>query len=219
MFAQGSKIVSEKTIGRLSLYRRLLNQLAAEGIENVYSHQLASLVGGTAAQVRRDIMVIGYTGSPARGYDVPQLIESIGKFLDHPQGQSAALIGVGNLGRSILAYFSGRRPKLAIVAAFDNDPNKVDRLIHGCRCYSILEMNEVIQEKNIRLGIVCVPASEAQGVADSLVYAGVRGILNFAPVPLRVPQTVYVEHIDMTMSLEKVAYFARPGVYEEVSIL
>ena len=207
-------MVSEKTIGRLSLYRRMLNELLAEGVQSVYSHQLASMTGGTAAQVRRDLMVIGYSGSPTRGYDVQGLIESIRTFLDAPQGQAVALVGIGNLGRAILHYFAGRRPKLSIVAAFDNDLSKVHRVIHGCRCYPMEDLADVVREKHIQVGIITVPAAEAQGVADRLIRAGVRGLVNFAPVPLRVPPTIYVEDIDITMSLEKVGYFARQGAME-----
>jgi len=209
-------LISVKTIGRLSLYRRLLNRLSTSGTQNVYSHQLAALAGGTAAQVRRDMMAIGYMGSPKRGYDVRELIESIGNFLDSAQDQGVALVGIGNLGRAIMAYFTGRRPKLHIVAAFDSDPYKANRVILGCRCYPIAQLAEIVRELNITVGIVCVPANEAQAVADSLVRAGVTGILNFAPVPLRVGPGVYVEDIDMTMSLEKVAYFARTGSEREV---
>jgi len=211
------KQVSQKTIGRLSLYRRLLNRLVAEGAENVYSHELARLAGGTAAQVRRDLMAVGSIGSPKRGYEVRELVERIGAFLDHPMGQRVALVGVGNLGRAIMAYFTGRRPKLAIVAAFDNDPAKVNRVIHGCRCYAVEEIANVVARDDISVGIITVPAAQAQAVADMLVDAGVRGILNFAPVPLHVPPEAYVEDIDMTMSLEKVAYFARQRNLERVT--
>jgi len=202
-------MISDKTIGRLSLYRRLLQDVIRDNRRNIFSHELASLAGATAAQVRRDIMNIGYSGNPNRGYDARELAVSIGAFLDDTKGQHAALIGVGNLGRAILAYFSGRRPKLSIDAAFDIDPHKFGRVIHGCHCYTIENMGEVITEKNISIGIISVPANEAQKVADSLVRSGIRGILNFAPVPLKIPSSVYVEDIDMTMSLEKVAFFAR----------
>jgi redox-sensing transcriptional repressor len=179
------------------------------GTQSVYSHQLAALAGGTAAQVRRDMMSIGYTGSPKRGYDVRELIESIGAFLDSPKSQGAALVGIGHLGQAIMSYFAGRRPRLSIVAAFDTDPYKVNRVILGCRCYDISRLAEIVASHDIQVAIITVPAAEAQSTADQLVHAGIRGILNFAPVPLRVPPDVYVEDIDMTMSLEKVAYFAR----------
>jgi len=204
-------MISARSIGRLSLYRRLLNVFQAEGTRNVYSHQMATLAGCTAAQVRRDLMVLGYSGSPTHGYEVGRLIESLREFLDAPGGQGAALVGVGNLGKAILSYFAGRRPSLQITAAFDNDPYKANRVIHGCRCYAMENLYEVAQSQGIRLAIITVPAQSAQGVADALVKGGVRGILNFAPVRLRVPPHVHVEDIDMTVSLEKVAYFARLG--------
>jgi redox-sensing transcriptional repressor len=202
-------VIPDKTIGRLSLYRRLLNRFRGEGVRSIYSHQLAALAGVTAAQVRRDIMCIGYSGNPNRGYALIELIESIGNSLDDPEGQRVALVGVGNLGRAILTYFAGRRPKLTIVAAFDSDPLKYNRVIQGCRYYSIEHLPEMVRELDITIGVITVPANEAQWVADRLVHAGIRGILNYAPVRIRVPSTVYVEDIDMTMALEKVAYFAR----------
>ncbi len=208
-------MVPVKTIGRLSLYRRLLNTLLTAGTQSIYSHQLAALAGGTAAQVRRDMMSIGYTGSPKRGYDIHELVESIGVFLDSPRNQGVALVGIGNLGRAIMSYFAGRRPHLSIVAAFDLDPYKVNRVIMGCRCYPMSQLSEIVASLNIQVGIVTVPAPEAQATADQMVSAGIRGILNFAPVPLRVPPEVYVEDIDMTMSLEKVAYFARLNAPEK----
>lgn len=204
-----SSAISERTIARLSLYRRLLNGLRAEGVQNVYSHQLAAMAGVTAAQVRRDMMSVGYAGSPTRGYDVHELIESIGHFLDAPQGQAAALVGVGNLGRAILAFFAGRRPHLSITAAFDKDPYKVNRVVLGCRCYAMSDLSRVVEEQGIRVGVLTVPAGDAQAVADQLVRAGVRGLLNFAPVRLHAGPGTYVEDIDMTTSLEKVAFFAR----------
>lgn len=208
-------MISDRTIGRLSLYRRLLRDLLSDGEKNIYSHQLAAMAGGTAAQVRRDIMAIGYSGSPVHGYDIEQLLESIGLFLDASQTQNVALVGVGNLGRALLAYFVGRHPTLSIVAAFDTDPAKANRVIHGCRCYPLEDLKRLVTELDIRLGIIAVPAPEAQGVANVLCQSGVRGLLNFAPVRLWVPEHVYVENLDVTMSLEKVAYFARQGDVEK----
>lgn len=201
-------MVSEKTIARLSLYRRLLEELAAQDTDSLYSHQLAKMTGKTAAQVRRDIMSTGYSGTPQRGYDVRDLIASIDGFIDAPDGQAAALIGVGNLGRALLAYFTSRRPKLRIVASFDSDEQKVDRVIHGVRCHQMDDLLDVIEEHGVTVGIITVPASDAPKVADQLFKVGIRGILNFAPVPLKAPPHVYLENVDMTASLETVAYYA-----------
>lgn len=204
-----TKDVPERTLERLTLYRRLLNVLYMEGVRYVYSRELAEMAGRTPAQVRRDLMAVGFTGNPAHGYRVDGLIKSMRRFLDKPGGQNVALVGAGNLGKALLAYFEGRRPNLRIVAVFDSDPNKVNRLIGGCRCYSPDRMAQVVKAKDVQVAVIAVPASSAQQVADRLVASGVRGILNFAPALLRVPQGVYVEDLDMTTALEKVAYFSR----------
>ncbi len=185
---------------------------------SIYSHQLASIAGVTAAQIRRDLTYIGYYGNPRLGYGVRELRESIESFLNPNGVERLALVGVGNLGRAILAYFSGRHRKLTIVAAFDNDPGKLGRVIQGCRVYSMEELSEVVRQEKIEAAIIAVPATAAQGAADALTAAGVTGILNFAPASLRVGRNVYVEHNDLTMAIEKVAYFARArGQLNEVS--
>lgn len=204
-------MASEKTIGRLCLYRRALQRIQLEGRPFVYSHQLAAETGVSAAQVRRDLMAIGYSGSPNRGYDTNELARSIGERLDDPRGQAVALVGVGNLGRAIISFVSRQRPGLEIVAAFDNNPDKAGRVIQGCRCHGFEDIGRVVAEQRILVGILTVPADAAQSVADQLIAAGVTGLLNFAPTSLRVPPHVYVDQIDLTVSLERVAYFARRG--------
>jgi redox-sensing transcriptional repressor len=180
-----------------------------DGLRFVYSHQLAHDAAATPAQVRRDLMVLGPMGTSNKGYDVEELIAAIDEVLDSPEGQRIALVGVGNLGRAILAFFAGRRPRLAITAGFDNDPTKAARVIMGCRIHNVADLAAVIAQEGITVGIVAVPAASAQAVADKLVAAGVRGIMNFAPSPLKVPPTVHVEDMDITMTLEKVAYYAK----------
>ncbi len=201
--------ISNRVIGRLGLYRRLLADEQADGAAFVYSHELARRANVTAAQVRRDMMVIGYTGNPAKGYQVDKLADSIGRFLDAPQGQNVALVGIGNLGRALLAYFAQRRTKLRIVAAFDRDESKVNRVLHGHRCHPMEELAKIAQAERIDVGIITVPASAAQETAELMIEAGIKGLLNFAPVKLRVPPGVYVEDIDMSVSLERVAFMAR----------
>jgi redox-sensing transcriptional repressor len=202
-------MASIRTIGRLSLYRRTLQRVLAEGRPYLYSHQLAAESGVTAAQVRRDLMAIGYQGSPNRGYDVAALIASIADCLDAPEGQGVALVGVGNLGRAVIGYVGRIRPSLQVLAAFDRDGDKIGRVIQGCRVYGVEELPAVAREKHLSVGVLTVPPSAAQDAADRLVAAGFKGILNFAPVTLRVPGHVYVEDLDLTMSLEKVAYLGR----------
>lgn len=198
-----------KTIERLSMYRRLLNAAKAGGQSSVYSHNLAEMSGSTAAQVRRDLMEVGCHGNPKTGYAIDDLIEQIGLFLDHPAGEPIALIGVGNLGRALLHFFAAHHPKLKIVAAFDDDPFKTGRVIHGCHCYDMGEVQNIIKAKHINVALLTVPADAAQGVAEKLVDAGVSGLLNFAPQRLRLPNHITVEDMDMTTALEKTAFLAR----------
>ncbi len=195
------------TLGRLSLYRRLLLEQLAAGMRQVYSHQLASMAVSTAAQVRRDLMTIGFTGSPRKGYAIQELVEAIGAVLARSVDTAVALVGVGNLGRAVLAYYGNRQP-VRFSAAFDRAPEKTGRILHGCRCYPVEQMAEVIERERIHVAVIAVPAGEAQAVADQLVLAGVKGILNFAPIRLRVPAGLYVENVDLMMALDKVAYYA-----------
>lgn len=200
--------IPDRVIERLSAYRRHLQRWIQEGRERIFSHDLALLEGVTAAQVRRDLMTVGYTGSPAKGYDVAGLIDHITGLLAPGAAGGIALVGVGHIGGAILDYFSGRQPGYRIVAAFDAHPDKVGRVVHGHRCYDVREMAAVLESQPALVGIVAVPVEAAQDVAERLVRAGVRGLLNFAPRRLRVPPEVFVEDVDIALSLEKVAFFA-----------
>jgi redox-sensing transcriptional repressor len=206
------KTVPYRTIGRLSLYWRTLGDLPPDHASHIHSHDLASKCRLTAAQVRRDLMVLGYTGTPAQGYEVSRLRQHIGRFVFPSSEQKAAIAGVGNIGRALLKFFSGRRPALKIVASFEVNSEKYGRLIQGCPCHSIENAGSVIREQAITVGIIAVPDSEAQYVASVFVEAGVRGVLNFARTPLFVPPGVYVEDIDLAMSMDRVAYFARQSL-------
>jgi len=207
--------VPYRTIGRLTLYWRILRDLASEGETYIYSHDLASRSRVTATQARRDLMVVGYSGTPARGYDVKKLRDHIEAFVFPAEEQRAIIAGVGNIGRALLKFFLGRRPTLKIVASLETNPDKFGRLIHGCPCYSIENAGSVIREQCITVGIIAVPDKEAQYVSDVYVEAGIRGILNFARTALHVPSGVYVEDIDLAMSMDRVAYFARQSLKSE----
>ncbi len=199
----------ERTVERISAYRRTLLDCLGDGKTHIYSHELAQLHHNTAVQVRRDIMFIGYSSMQRKGYDVNELIEVIGGILDSKEGLNVAVIGIGNLGRAVTTYFMGKRSKLNIIAAFDVDPNKIDRVISGVKCYSLNRLQEIIDDKDISIGIITVPADQAKEVAENLYMAGVRGLLNFTTIPLNVSPEVYIDEYDMITSLEKVAYFVK----------
>lgn len=199
----------EKTIERLSEYRRTLLNCLARGKTHIYSHELAGLHNITAVQVRRDLMLIGYSSLKKKGYDAQELIGVIGKLIDYEEGLNVAVVGMGNLGRAITSYFNGKRPKLNIVAAFDVDPNKINRVVSGVNCFHIRDLNDVVKQNNISIAIIAAPPDSAASVAEILVAAGIKGILNFTTVPINVPPTVYLEEYDMITSMEKVAYFVK----------
>ncbi|MCD4708888.1 MAG: redox-sensing transcriptional repressor Rex [Candidatus Sabulitectum sp.] len=208
-------MISEKTVERLSLYRWLLEMRVDKNTLSLFSHQIASMACVTPAQLRRDLMVIGYTGSPGRGYLVKDLAESICSVLDGDEPAKVALVGMGNLGRAIVSFLRGRRSRLKVVATFDTDSRKTGRVISGCRCYEQDKIEEIVAGRQISVAVITVPSDVAQKVADRLVNSGIKGILNYAPVPLRVPDGVYLENRDVTTALEKVAYFARESKEKE----
>jgi redox-sensing transcriptional repressor len=200
--------IPTNTIARLSLYRRLLLELAANGAGQVFSHQLAALAVSTSAQVRRDLMTIGFSGSPRRGYVIQDLVAAINVVLARSVETSVALVGVGNLGRALLAYYANRQPWVHFTAAFDAAPDRANRILHGCRVYSMEALEEVLQREHIRAAVIAVPAPEAQSVCDRLVLGGIKSLLNFAPVRLHVPTGTFVDNMDMSTALDRVAYYA-----------
>lgn len=198
-----------KTVERLSEYRRTLLECLREKKNFIYSHDLAARLHITAVQVRRDLMLIGYASVQRKGYDVKELIEKIGSIIDSQESLNVAIIGIGNLGRAVAGYFKGKRSKLNLVASFDTDPQKVNKVISGVKCYPHNEMENVIKEQNIRIAIVTVPPDYAKEIAEELVRLGIKGILNFTTIPLNVPSWVFLEEYDMITSMEKVAYFVK----------
>ncbi len=202
--------VPNKTIERIIQYRRSLEQLQREGHSHVFSHELAEQHHGSPAQVRRDLMLIGYSGSTSKGYDIANLIRTITKTLNDQEGLRAVLIGVGYLGRAILNYFNAGRAKVKIAAAIDTDPQKQGRVISGCPIGSPEQLDLILAKQAISTAILTVPATVAQGTAEQLIRGGVRGIVNFAPVKLRLPPHIHIEQVDITSLLEKTAFMARP---------
>ncbi len=204
----------EKTIERLSQYRRALLISLNNLKHHIYSHELAAMLHITPVQVRRDIMLIGYSGTLRHGYEIKELINLIGAIIDSEEGQKACVVGSGNLGKAIVSYFNGKRTKLTIVAAFDINPDKVNRVYAGVPCYHIDQMSKIIKSDNITMAIMTVPGSEAARVAESLVIVGIKGILNYTPTPVNVPDNVYLQEYDMITSLEKIAYFVKKNSQE-----
>ena len=203
------RALPEKTVERLSEYRRTLLRCLDDGKTHIFSHELAHLHNITAVQVRRDIMFIAFTSPHRKGYDIKKLIQVIGNIIDPKEPYNIALVGYGNLGKAVAAYFAGKRPKLNLVAAFDIDPNKIGSKIGGITCYSVERLQEILSSKNISMAILTVPPGVAQDMAKMLVANGIKGILNFTSVTLNLPEEIYHANYDMITSIEKVAYYVK----------
>ncbi len=198
-----------KTIERLSQYRRILYNSIREDKTNIYSHELARMMNLTPVQVRRDLMLIGYSGSQSKGYVIKDLVSLIGKIIDSDRGQKVIIVGMGNLGRAITSYFTGKRDKLAIVAAFDNDQQKAGRVVAGIPCHHINDVKQVVEKEDVRIAVLTVSPEATHQVAKILMDAGIKGILNYTSVPLTVPDDIFLEEYDIVTSLEKLAYLVK----------
>ncbi len=193
-------------VSRLSLYLRELQHLIADGKETTSSSQLGRQLGFTDAQVRKDLAHFGHFGHPGIGYRCDELIGAIRKILGTDRQWRVGLVGIGNLGRALLGYRGFEQQGFRIVAAFDNDPVKVGTLVDGVEVCSLEQLGETINQQQIELGMIAVPAPQAQQVADVLVAAGIGGIVNFAPVTLRVSGQVCQVGVDLARELEQVTF-------------
>lgn len=199
----------DKTVERLSQYRRTLNHQLAKGKTHIFSHEIANLLHITPVQVRRDIMLIGYSGTLRKGYDIKEMVATIGKIIDTDTGVKIAVVGLGNLGKAFIHYLHEKRTKLKVVAAFDINPEKINKSYADVPCYHLDQLDEIIKNENISIGIITTPPEVTSELADQLKAAGIKGILNYTPKPLSAREGVYLEEYDMITSLEKVAYFVK----------
>ncbi len=202
-------MIPQNTIERMCAYRRILYRWHVRGKDRFYSHELAEEAGISAAQVRRDLMPLSKSGTPKSGYLTADFMTELGLVLEGEEEQRAILVGAGKLGNSILSYFAGRRPNIRIAAAFDSDPAKVGKIVGGCPCLPMTDLEETVRKNGAVVAILTVPGSAAQAIASTVVGAGVRAILNFTAVKLKVPEGVYVDDIDFSIALEKAVYFGR----------
>ena len=201
--------LSDKTIERLLLYQVILMELKDLNRTNIHSYELAELANNSSAQVRRDIMGTGYTGAPAIGYEIAKLVDKIKEKLNLDSQIRVALVGIGNLGSAILSFFKGHDTRFEVVAAFDVEPQKINTTILGSKTYSVTRISEIIEMEKITLGVLATPDRNAQEGANMLVDAGIKGILNFTSVPLKVPNEIKLSRIDITLQFEKLAYYSQ----------
>ncbi len=202
----------EKTVERLSQYRRVLNKLLEIDKDFIYSHELAKLLHITPVQVRRDIMLIGHTGTLRKGYRIEDLVDLISSIIDYQEAQRVAIVGFGNLGNALLKYINSNSSNLIVKAIFDEDKEKIGTSFNEVICYSASRLKEIIKRDKITIALLTLPPKNAQSMANKLVEAGVRGIINYTPAILNV-EGAFLEQYDMITSLDKVAYFSNPDFY------
>lgn len=203
--------VPEATIRRLSRYSRCLENLIRKGEKVVSSAQLAAHCGVNAAQVRKDLAYFGEFGTRGVGYFANELMHDIKGILGLNKEWRMAIVGIGNLGSALLLYKDFLKQNYKIVAAFDIDPPKVigrvsEKLGKPIEILHPDRMKEVVRERNVEVGIITTPASEAQNVANQMVDAGIKGVLNFAPAQLHVPEGFIVKNVFFTTVLDNLAY-------------
>ncbi|MBF0776156.1 redox-sensing transcriptional repressor Rex [Streptococcus azizii] len=204
--------IPRATAKRLSIYYRVFKRFHAGNIEKASSKEIAEAIGIDAATVRRDFSYFGELGRRGFGYDVKKLMDFFADILNDNSITNVMLIGVGNMGRALLHYRFHERNKMKIVMAFEADQHPaVGTIDENVPIYAISEIEEKIKEANAQTAILTVPSSKAQEVTNSLVRAGVKGILSFSPINLSVPKDVVVQYVDLTSELQTLLYFMRKG--------
>jgi redox-sensing transcriptional repressor len=205
--SEPNQSLSRATAQRLSQYLRSLT--GAAGPATVSSLQLARAVGVSDAQVRRDLAALGHLGQRGVGYDAAALAVAIRRTLGIDRTWRAVIVGVGNLARALLRYRGFREQGFEVVGLFDADPQKAGQVVEGLTIEPAARLADRVPQLRAELGVLTVPSEAAQGVADALIAAGVKGLLNFAPVILKPPPHVRVVSVDLAIQFEQLAFLVR----------
>jgi redox-sensing transcriptional repressor len=199
--------VPDIIVSRLPIYLRALQYMAGTGSTTTSSQELGDKVGISAAQIRKDLSQFGEFGKQGTGYHIPFLIERLQQILKVEVVWDVVLVGMGELGHAILRYQGFSHRGFKIVACFDSDPAKVGTQVGAFTIGDVKNIASPVKEARIKMAMLCVPAAAAQPVTDKLVEAGIKGILNYAPVSLTVPAEVRVQYIDPVIGLQRMAYY------------
>ena len=194
-------------IGRLPVYLRALQRLAEKGIQTTSSQELGEIVGISAAQIRKDISQFGEFGKQGTGYSIPFLIERLRDILKINRVWDVVIVGMGDIGHALAHYQGFANRGFRVKMVFDNDPKKIGQKIGEFEVYDTAALAEKIRQHKIKIAMITVPANVAQDVADQLVKAGVKAILNYAPISLNVPEDVRVQYIDPVTHLQRMTYY------------
>lgn len=207
LVAKDVRRIPDATIARLPRYHRALVELAAAKTPTVSSDELADLAGFNAAKVRKDLSYLGTYGTRGVGYDVDNLRRQIGRELGLTESWPVVIVGIGNLGRALATYSGFATRGFRIAALLDADPKKAGALVGTLPIRPTDDLAEVVASEQVAIGIIATPGAASQDVADQLVAAGVRSILNFSPAVLTVPEGVAVRGVDLAVELQVLSYY------------
>lgn len=209
MSSKMSNRIPDIVIGRLPLYLRALTRLEQEGRDVTSSHELGRRLGISSAQIRKDLSHFGGFGKQGTGYQIEFLVDKLRQVLQVNREWHVAVIGAGDLGSAISHYGGFTERGFKISWLFDADETKVGKEFGGIKVFPLSEIESVINENNCQIAMIAVPAEHAQNVTDRLIKAGVRSILNYAPISLTVPEGVMVQYIDPVVHLQHMTYYLR----------
>jgi len=200
--------ISEHTVNRLSLYLRCFSRLREEGVKTISSHRLAGLFQLNSAQIRKDLACFGEFGVRGVGYYVEDLIDHITRILGLDRQFNIAIFGAGHLGQALADHGRFNSQGFRVVALFDNNPLKIAKQTRrGAPIIDVSRCEDVLHEEEIVIAVLAVPGPAAQALADRLAAAGIRAILNFTPVSLKVPPQVKLNTVDLSVQMENLAFF------------
>jgi len=202
-----SSPIPDIVIGRLPLYLRLLQRMAQEGQTVTSSQEMGKKLGISAAQIRKDLSLFGEFGKQGTGYSISYLVNSLQKILKVDRVWDIALVGAGDVGHALARYQGFTDRGFRIVMVFDNDPQKIGAQLGPFSVQPIECLISQVKEANVQIAMLAVPASQAQAVTDLLVQAGIKAILNYAPINLDVPEGVYVQNTDPVTHLQRMTYY------------
>ena len=194
-------------IGRLPVYLRALQQLSEKGILTTSSQELGEIIGISAAQIRKDISQFGEFGKQGTGYSIPFLIERLRDILKVDRVWEVVIVGMGDIGHALARYNGFANRGFHISMVFDNDPQKIGQKVGEYEVFDTATLIEKVKQNKIKVAMLTVPASSAQEIADILVKAGIKAILNYAPISLNVPPGVRVQHTDPVTHLQRMTYY------------
>jgi len=205
----GTSEIPSATISRLVIYLRILEDLANNDVREISSEKLAALAQGSAFQIRKDLAYFGTFGTRGAGYTVPTLLRELRRILGLTRQWNVVIVGMGRLGQALADYPNFNHYNYHLSSAVDINPDLVGKVFSGLKVEEMTDLNRIIKENAIDIGFLTVPQKSAQIAADALVQAGIKGILNFSPTIIDVPENIHVETVDFLAGLKRISYYIK----------